>query len=303
MSLVATPSGVPFDLGPFPGAQARTLTVGDDALFVVEQGQGQAVLFLHGYSCDLGHFLGLMGPLAAAGFRAVLVDLPGHGHSSRGPGPYAPQRFVQAALGVLDQLGIGQAHLVGHSMGAALSLALLTQQPARVGQALLIGPYLPGLPLGPAFGLWMHGLSQVPGLRHVFFAVNQWKPVYNASLDKAVHQRAALDADGRAFRRAGFALLSVPGSRAALVDVASRFASGWSALLPRLPVLGERGHVLWGAKDEVARASGADAARAGLQCLVEVWPDVGHCVHLEARERTLAALLGLLRRSPAPAIS
>jgi pimeloyl-ACP methyl ester carboxylesterase len=301
--VVPTPSGVPFDLAAFPGARARTVAVGGDALFVVEQGQGPAVVFLHGYSCDLGHFLGLMAPLAAAGFRAVLVDLPGHGRSSRGPGPYGPERFVAAALGVLDGLGLERAHLVGHSMGAALTLAVLARAPARVDRVLLIGPYLPGLPLGLAFGAWMHGLSQVPGLRQLFFRLNQWRPVYDASLDTAVHVRTAIDADGGAFRRAGFALLTVPGTREALVDVASHFAAGWKALLPALPRLGERGRVLWGERDAVARAAGADAARAALGCPVEVWPDVGHCVHLEAPERTLSVLLSLLRPDPAPAIS
>ena len=56
---------------------------------------------------------------AAAGFRAVAMDLPPFGYSERPatPSAYGRQHRARRILAVIDALGVSQATLVGHSFG------------------------------------------------------------------------------------------------------------------------------------------------------------------------------------------
>jgi pimeloyl-ACP methyl ester carboxylesterase len=77
-------------------------------------------------------------------FRAVAIDYPGHGHSDHldwqpGIGDYA-----RCVVEVMDALNLSKAHLLGEAVGAAVSIALAADWPARVGKAILVNiPYFP----------------------------------------------------------------------------------------------------------------------------------------------------------------
>jgi len=80
-------------------------------------------------------------PLAAAGFRVVVPDMPGYGHSSKHLDQSDP--FGDLALFVrelLDALDLDRAHLVGNSYGGAAALRLALDRPDRVGRLILMGP-------------------------------------------------------------------------------------------------------------------------------------------------------------------
>jgi pimeloyl-ACP methyl ester carboxylesterase len=81
--------------------------------------------------------------LTAAGFRAVVPDLRGFGASDR-PGSveaYALPHILGDVIGVLDHLGVGRAHVVGHDWGAAVAWAVAAFFPDRVDHlvALSVG--------------------------------------------------------------------------------------------------------------------------------------------------------------------
>lgn len=75
--------------------------------------------------------------LAAAGWSAVAVDLPGHGRS----GPAASYRLADVADSVAG-LGGGWDLVVGHSLGGALATVLLAADPSFAARALLVDPAL-----------------------------------------------------------------------------------------------------------------------------------------------------------------
>lgn len=108
-----------------------------------EIGEGPAVIFVHGGgpgSSGLSNFSKNM-PVFAKSFRAIAIDLPGYGQSTKRKiseplwGYYAK---VLAAF--IDKLELGKAHLVGNSLGGAASLKTALDFPNKVARLVLMGP-------------------------------------------------------------------------------------------------------------------------------------------------------------------
>lgn len=108
----------------------------------VEQGTGEPVLLIHGYTASVetnwinpGVFQNL-----ARDHRVIAFDLRGHGKSGKPHEPAAYGReMVQDAIRLLDHLNIRQAHFVGYSLGAIITAKLVTTNPDRFLTATLGG--------------------------------------------------------------------------------------------------------------------------------------------------------------------
>ena len=120
----------------------QTLAVGDIDIRCEEQGDGEAVLLIHG-----GLFATGMAPLlhepALAGYRLVRYHRRGLGGTTRGTADPTVATQVADALGVLDALGIDAAHVVTHSASGPIGLELTTTHPDRVRSLVLMEPGLP----------------------------------------------------------------------------------------------------------------------------------------------------------------
>ena len=80
-------------------------------------------------------------PVLAASFRTLLVDQPGFGSSAKPAVAGHYFTFAADALaGLLDQLGIGKAHLVGNSLGGGTAVRFALRYPGRAGRLVLMGP-------------------------------------------------------------------------------------------------------------------------------------------------------------------
>lgn len=97
---------------------------------------GRPVILLHGIGGGRAIWAGSVAALAAAGFDAIAVDLPGYGDSQ---GVVAGGMPVMAAavLATLDQLDLPQAALVGHSMGGMVAQEIAAIAPQRVSALVL----------------------------------------------------------------------------------------------------------------------------------------------------------------------
>ncbi|MFC4949818.1 alpha/beta fold hydrolase [Pseudonocardia sp. GCM10023141] len=98
-----------------------------------EHGSGPPLVLLHGSGPGVSGWSNFADNLAVFGsrFRCLVVDMPGYGGSyipAELDRPY-PALAAPAVLGLLDELGVGQAHFLGNSMGAgvAAQLALLAR--------------------------------------------------------------------------------------------------------------------------------------------------------------------------------
>lgn len=99
--------------------------------------EGLAVVLLHGarFDAETWRKLGTLDQLAEAGFRAVAIDLPGHGDS---PGwAIDPQTFLAELLPLLD---VGRPVVVAPSMSGGVAFPLLLAHPDRVTGFVAVAP-------------------------------------------------------------------------------------------------------------------------------------------------------------------
>ncbi len=102
------------------------------------------VVLVHGFATNRAENwrrLGWLGALERKGYRAVALDLRGHGESDKPHDPDAYRRDQMAAdvVGLIDHLELGRVDLLGYSMGAHLSLAVALDAPSRINNLILGG--------------------------------------------------------------------------------------------------------------------------------------------------------------------
>lgn len=94
-------------------------------------GSGPAVILLHGGLGHAGNWGYQVQTLVDNGYRAVLIDSRGHGHSTRDSRPFTYELMASDVLAVMDKLKIEKAGFIGWSDGACIALVLASQAPAR----------------------------------------------------------------------------------------------------------------------------------------------------------------------------
>jgi pimeloyl-ACP methyl ester carboxylesterase len=112
------------------------------AIRFVEAGAGEPVVLLHSFTGSFERDFvrsGLFGALAER-FRAIGVDLRGHGKSGKPhhPGQYGREMALDV-LRLLDHLNLPRAHVVGYSLGAHVAAQFVTLHPERCITATLGG--------------------------------------------------------------------------------------------------------------------------------------------------------------------
>lgn len=108
------------------------------------EGQGPAVVLIHGHGANLRLWDGQVGPLVEQGHRVIRYDVRGHGRSEAPEGGYAWPSYAADLRDLLDHLGEGRAHLVGISMGGGIALQFALDYPERTASLVLMDSTLPG---------------------------------------------------------------------------------------------------------------------------------------------------------------
>src|SRR5579859_5782325 len=107
-----------------------------------EAGSGPAIVLLHAGIADRTMWSEQLQPLAASGYRAVAMDLPGFGEAAVPVGEHAPWIDV---LATMDAMEIHDAVLVGNSFGGAVALRAAAVAPERVSALVLVSAPAPDL--------------------------------------------------------------------------------------------------------------------------------------------------------------
>lgn len=262
------------------------------ALATTEIGSGPAVLLIHG----LNGFKEGWGPLpekiAAAGARAVAVDLPGFGSSPR------LHRTTPAALAdSLGELigGLAPVALVGHSLGTQVSMLAAAARPGAVRSLVLVSPWILARPMRmPPKSI--SDVLQLPLVGRTFarFAIGRIRR------NPARCRDAYLDtiADPAAFARDADAAALLDEAAERLCSTDLRAMTDWAAAALRLDLRPMAGTiaapalVVGGTEDRVTKPPGArwlaDALPSGT--LLEV-ARAGHFPHLERPDLVLPAIV------------
>jgi pimeloyl-ACP methyl ester carboxylesterase len=124
----------------------RTADLGDSRIHWVESGEGPVVLMVHGFPESWYSWRNQLPALAAAGYRAVAIDVRGYGRSSK-PREVADYRMTRKVGDIVDlvaALGSNDVTLVGHDWGAPIVWhSALVRPDLFRGVAGLSVPYSP----------------------------------------------------------------------------------------------------------------------------------------------------------------
>ena len=104
--------------------------LGGARLHWVDAGEGPLVVLLHGFPETWWSWRYQLGPLAAAGFHVVAMDLRGFGDSDQ-KGPFDLATHVADVCRLIESLGERQARIVGHDWGGAIAWQLAATRPER----------------------------------------------------------------------------------------------------------------------------------------------------------------------------
>lgn len=106
-------------------------------LYYEEHGSGEPLVLIMGFTVSsIGWHWNL--PAFAQTFRAVVFDNRGVGRSEKPDAPYSMAMFADDTAGLLDGLGIAQAHIFGISMGGMIAQEFALRYPQRV-KTLILG--------------------------------------------------------------------------------------------------------------------------------------------------------------------
>lgn len=133
-----------------------------EAAPVPQTNEAPLVLLLHGFPQFWWAWRAQLPALAAAGYRAVAMDLRGYGGSDKTPNGYDPLTLAQDVSGVVKALGERSAVLVGHGWGGYVAWATATMHPREVSAL--------GAVSAPHPAAMLRGLRRHPSaaaLRHV----------------------------------------------------------------------------------------------------------------------------------------
>lgn len=124
----------------------------DGKFHVLEQGEGPAILFCHGFPDTAETWRSQMQAVAEAGYRAVALDMRGYGRSFAPEAAelYTALHITGDLIGVLDALAIDTAVIVGHDWGAYHAQLAALMRPDRFRALVSISiPFAPRGQINP----------------------------------------------------------------------------------------------------------------------------------------------------------
>jgi pimeloyl-ACP methyl ester carboxylesterase len=104
-----------------------------------EAGAGRPLLLLHQTPRSWDEYRELI-PIFASRHRVVAMDLPGMGHSDPLPNGASIEGFADAAIALLDALGIANGDIMGHHTGSYVAMDIAGRYPERVRRVVLSSP-------------------------------------------------------------------------------------------------------------------------------------------------------------------
>ncbi|HET7483010.1 MAG TPA: alpha/beta fold hydrolase [Actinomycetota bacterium] len=261
------------------------------SLEVAVEGEGDAVLLLHGFPDTHRLWKSQVPALVDAGYRTVAPDMRGFGDSEKPEGVenYFILHATEDLKGVLDELGIDRVHVVGHDWGSATAWVFASLYPDRVASLTAISVGHPAAFQGAGFEQyarsWYMFMFQFEGVAEQWISRNDWEFLrlgFGGSTD--VEERIEF--------------LSRPGALTAALNWyrANVPPQSWISEPPALPPIAAPTMAIWSSGDV---ALGEDQMTGSQKHVTGPWryeriEDVGHWVPTDAAERLNELLIDFL---------
>jgi pimeloyl-ACP methyl ester carboxylesterase len=259
-----------------------------------EMGRGTPVLLLHGWPDDHHLWDAQVAALNHAGYCTIAPDLRGLGKSSRPDrvDDYALHALLADAVGVLDELQVDRAHVVGHDWGAAVAWLLAAVLPHRVDHLVAMSVGHPAAFAGAGIEQrersWYMLLFQFVDVAEQWLSMDDW-----ANL-RAWGRHPDLDPVIGRLARPGALTASLNLYRANLPP--ERLVTPTPALPPvEVPTMG-----VWSSDDRHLTEAQMTESAAHVKALwrYERLDGVGHWMQIEAPDALNALLLDFLPSPP-----
>ena len=267
------------------------------------EGNGRAVLLLHGKNFFGAYWKDTIKVLAKNGYRVIVPDQIGFGKSSKPNIHYSFHHLAANTRKLLDSLGVNEVAVVGHSMGGMLAARIVLMYPSVVTHLVLENPigledYRLITPYAALGELYRNELNaNESGIRnyHKTYYV-QWKPEYEEYVTVAARWTGSGE----------FPRLAMSSALTYQMIYEQPVCYEFSNIKAKtLLVIGQSDRTVVG-KARVKKELLADVGQypelgrrtAKLipnSVLVEI-PNVGHIPHFEAKEKFHQELLSFLKR-------
>lgn len=260
-------------------------------------GTGKPLLLIHGFGASIGHWRKNIPVLAAAGYQVFALDLLGFGGSDKAALDYTLELWQEQIKDFWTEYINEPTVFVGNSIGALLSLMLVTNYPEISAGGVLINcagglNHRPG-DLNPALGLVMGGFAKLiksPVTGNFIFNNIRRKSQIRRTLYQVYRDRNAVTDE---LVELLYQPSCDPGAQQVFASVLTAPAGNTpDELLINLqrPLL-----VIWGEKDPWTPVAGAkiyqDLADNNRDVQFQIIPNAGHCPHDENPEAVNAKIL------------
>ena len=261
---------------------------GDFQVDVLEGGSGDPILYLHGVAgLEWTPFLEQL----SNGHTVIAPRTPGFGESTGTEKLHDLQDLTYFYLDLLDELGLDNLPIVGHSLGGMFAAELAAIQPARFSHVTLAAP----------FGLWDDS-NQIPDLFSISLPELAANMYANVESEPAVAIATAPQArmtEVDPNTEDGQATLNYLVERAKSMSTAAKYL--WPipnrGLSKRLHRVTQPALLIWGEKDGIVPPGYADHFAAKMpNAAVHVVPDAAHMVVDEQPGHVVGLIENLLSR-------
>jgi pimeloyl-ACP methyl ester carboxylesterase len=133
------PPPLKIDLNAFDASKKTVTLPNGVSLAYVDRGDrsAPAVVLIHGYTDSARDWVPML-PYLSKHYRLILVDIRGHGQSSKPECCYTRLDFAYDIKLLLDALGVARADVVGHSLGSIIAQTFAEYWPERTAHVVLI---------------------------------------------------------------------------------------------------------------------------------------------------------------------
>jgi pimeloyl-ACP methyl ester carboxylesterase len=279
-----------------PLLQIHDVCVGRHHISTLTMGHGPDVLLLHGLGGTRASLFATAAALSQR-YRVHAPDLPGFGSSGKpARAPYNARWYAETMLGLMDELGISRAHLVGNSMGGRISIEMGLLEPDRIRSMGLLCPAVAWVKRGfhplvrllrPEFGLLPHGFTRNT------VAAQFWSLFYDRDLIDPEVGEIMVDEFRRIYHSAGARLAFLASARNIYLEA----PYGRNGFYPRLAELKPPALFIWGTHDALIPAAFGRHVRKWLPDAEQVTiEDCGHVPQVERPAETNELLQSFFAR-------